>query len=61
MAETLVLRERTGHVATLTLNAPESGNALDERLLDALREALTDLGEDDGIRVVCLTLSLIHI
>jgi len=45
---------RDGRVATLTLNRPESLNALDFSLMDALVEAAADVARDDSLRVVVL-------
>jgi len=55
MAEDLVLLERDGPVVTLTLNRPDKLNAMNEALMNRLRERLTELAEDDGVRVVILT------
>lgn len=51
----LVLIERDGPVATLTLNRPEVLNALNPALLAALCAALDELEEDPGIRAIVLT------
>lgn len=50
-----LLFERTGPIATLTLNRPEVGNALDLTLARALLEAAIACDEDDTIRCVVLT------
>ena len=47
--------ERSGGVATLTLNRPEAANAIDLGLARALMEASIACDEDDGIRCVVLT------
>ena len=53
--ETLTL-ERTGHVATLTLNRPEKLNAFDQHLTREFHQALDELeGEFPDIRVLILT------
>jgi enoyl-CoA hydratase/carnithine racemase len=49
-----VLRRDQDDIATLTLNAPQSLNALSRAMLIALQSALTDLAQDDSIRVVIL-------
>jgi len=49
-----LLVERNGSVATLTLNRPESLNALDFALIDALIDAAADVAADDTLRVVVL-------
>ncbi len=50
----LVLVERSGAVATLTLNRPEAKNALSHPLMDRLHGALLGLEKDDAVRVVIL-------
>ena len=42
-------------VATVTLDRPESRNALSSELLGALAKAMRDAGGDDAVRVVVLT------
>jgi 2-(1,2-epoxy-1,2-dihydrophenyl)acetyl-CoA isomerase len=49
-----LLIERTGAVATLTLNRPESLNSLDVALKEALRDALGELEQDRSCRAVVL-------
>ncbi len=51
----LLLRHRDGPVLTLTLNRPDKRNALSADLVAALKDALADAAEDDGVRVVVLT------
>jgi enoyl-CoA hydratase len=53
--EALVLSERDGYVATLTLNRPKALNALSPALIDELIAALAACDEDDGVRAVVLT------
>lgn len=50
----LVLRHDQDGIASLTLNAPQSLNALSRAMLVALQSALSDLAADDSIRVVIL-------
>lgn len=50
-----VLVERNGGVATITLNRPQKLNAADRELKARLLTVLTELHDDDEIRVVCLT------
>lgn len=50
-----VLLALEGGVATITLNQPASGNALDLRLVRGLDRALRDVAADDRARVVLLT------
>ena len=47
-----LLLTRDGPLATLTLNRPESLNALDFSLMDALVDAAADVAGDDALRVV---------
>ena len=51
----LLRLERAGPIATLTLNRPDVGNALDLALARALLEAAIACDEDDTIRCVVLT------
>lgn len=50
-----ILLQRDQHVATLTLDAPESLNALTIADLLDLREALRSLQDDDQVRAIVLT------
>lgn len=54
MADVLLI-DRADGVATLTMNRPESLNALSTELKDALVQALADVGADDSVRAVVLT------
>jgi enoyl-CoA hydratase len=54
MAEDILLRADEGAVATLTLNSPDSLNALSDAMLDALAAELVVLALDDRVRVVIL-------
>jgi methylglutaconyl-CoA hydratase len=51
----LVLRRRADRVLTLTLNRPDKRNALSADVVTALKRALAEAAEDDGVRVVVLT------
>ena len=51
MSRELLHRETDGAVALLTLNAPETLNALSTEMIDALREALLETAADRAIRV----------
>src|SRR4051794_38797629 len=51
----VVLTEVADRVATVTLNRPESRNALNSELLRALPAALSSVEADDGVDVVILT------
>jgi 2-(1,2-epoxy-1,2-dihydrophenyl)acetyl-CoA isomerase len=46
---------RTGGVATIRLNRPDSLNALNGQLGADLRDAVFEVSEDDGVRAVVLT------
>ena len=52
--EPLVLQQRRGGVAVLTLNRPAQYNALSEEMLAALHAALDTLAQDSSTRVVVL-------
>ncbi|MER2510057.1 enoyl-CoA hydratase [Amaricoccus sp.] len=54
MTDPLLLRADDGAIATLTLNAPASLNALSEAMLDALRAEFDRLAASPEIRVVIL-------
>ena len=49
-----VLIEKTGRIGTITLNRPEVMNALDMDLILELKEAVSQMGADEAIRVVVL-------
>ena len=50
-----VLIERTGYVATLTLNRPERLNAISGPMLEALGSHLIECDNDVNVRVIVLT------
>jgi enoyl-CoA hydratase/carnithine racemase len=52
--EAVLLRERDGGVAVLTLNRPQARNSLSEALLSALTQSLTDIAADKSVRAVVL-------
>lgn len=52
---TLIGRTRARGVETLSLDAPERRNALSAALVGELAGALSDAGEDSGVRAVVLT------
>lgn len=54
MSQTLHV-ERSGGVATVTINRPEAMNALDAPTKVALRDTLQNLGADSAVRAVVLT------
>lgn len=51
----LVLLEREGPLAVLTLNRPEKRNAIDLAMVQALRAALEDLASDKSLSCLILT------
>lgn len=51
----VLLVDREGAVATVTLNRPESKNALTRELIVALGRELAQLDDDDAVRAVVLT------
>ena len=53
--ESLVLTQRQGPVATMTLNRPQALNALSPEMLSALCEALEAIERDEGIRAIVIT------
>jgi len=55
MSNNLVLVEKKGSIATLTLNRPEKGNALSPALLVELYQAMHSIKDDTQIRVVVIT------
>ncbi|MEM6619610.1 MAG: enoyl-CoA hydratase [Pseudomonadota bacterium] len=57
MTEDILMREDEGGIATLTLNAPKSLNALSEAMLAALQGQFDALMEDTATRVVVIRAS----
>lgn len=55
MTDTDVLITRTGGLTTITLNRPETLNALQRPMLEQLRDAVLDAGADNDCRAVVLT------
>ena len=51
----IVLVEKEGSLALITLNRPEKLNALDYALIDQLMEVLDAIEDDDGTRAIVLT------
>ncbi|MDW4548544.1 enoyl-CoA hydratase [Defluviimonas sp. D31] len=54
MSDPILLRDDHGGIATLTLNAPASLNALSDAMLAALRAEFARLAEEPAIRTVVL-------
>ena len=55
MSEELVIYERHDAVALLTINRPQTMNALDMAMLDALESAVDRAAADKDVRVIVLT------
>ena len=55
MRDELVLSERVGAVATVTVNRPAVLNALNTETVATLTEVLSGLGDDVDVRCVVLT------
>jgi enoyl-CoA hydratase len=55
MSESVLLIDKTDGIATLTLNRPESMNALSQNLRTAFTQAFKDVSNDPDIGVVILT------
>ena len=55
MATSLVLVNRHGPVAVVTLNRPDKHNAMSLAMKDAITETLTELDADPNVRVIVLT------
>ena len=51
----LVLTERDGAVATVTLNRPEAMNALSHALRLRLHDVMRELDDDDAVHAIVLT------
>ena len=55
--ESVLLREDSDGITTLTLNRPAQYNALSGEMLNALQIALDDISQDDSVRVVIIAAS----
>ena len=55
MSEPVLKIEKKDQTALLTLNRPQSMNALSTELRDAIENAFSDLKDDPSIRVAILT------
>ncbi len=51
----VVLYEKQGHIARITLNRPEKRNAIDPEMMVRLGDAWTDFEKDDDLRVAIVT------
>jgi len=50
----ILLRERVGSIAVLTLNRPAARNSLSEGLIAELRAALKEIHDDKGVRALVI-------
>jgi len=55
MAGQTVIYEKSGHIATVTLNRPEAGNAYNAAMIKELTEVWTDFRTDDEMWVAIVT------
>lgn len=55
MTAPVVLYEKHGRIARVTLNRPEKLNAIDDALPRALRDAVGEANRDDGVHVIVLS------
>ena len=55
MAYKSLILEKEGHIATITLNRPEAGNALDFRLMVEFDDVLKVVANDSDVRAVIIT------
>jgi 2-(1,2-epoxy-1,2-dihydrophenyl)acetyl-CoA isomerase len=55
VSEKTVLIAKKDMIATITLNRPESNNAFDYPMMEAIDSAINDVAADKGIRVVIIT------
>ncbi|MGV0818987.1 enoyl-CoA hydratase-related protein [Martelella sp. AMO21009] len=53
--EDFVISEKSGHWGQITLNRPDSLNALNEQTLKQLKAALDDMEIDEGCRAIVIT------
>ena len=57
LEEPVLLRDKAGSVAVLTLNRPAARNSLSEGLIAELHAALSDIGGDAAVRAVVIAAS----
>ena len=50
-----VIFEKSGHVVTLTLNRPDTRNALDNKVIDAIEAHCAEINRDYEVRAVIVT------
>ena len=54
MADDIVLHEKRGHVAYITLNVPQKLNAMTDAMLDSVLDGVRRAEEDDDVKVVVI-------
>lgn len=54
MEENLVLYEKLGHIAMITLNRPQAVNAITAEMIDRLKDAVDQVAEDKDVKVAVL-------
>jgi enoyl-CoA hydratase len=55
MSEPAILYEKSGGIATVTMNRPDVRNAINPEMLCRLADAWQDVNDDPGVRVAILT------
>lgn len=55
MSETVVLYQKKGNIALITLNRPQADNAINEQAVGELSEVCQKINEDEDIRVAVIT------
>ena len=55
MTDPVVLYEKDGRIARLTLNRPERLNAIDMAVPDAIEAAVARANDDDDVHVIVLS------
>ena len=55
MPDKTVLLDKRDMIATITLNRPEANNAFDYPMMEAIDNAINNVAQDTGVRVVIIT------
>ena len=50
-----IILERKEDIATLTLNRPEKLNAINQKMIEELENAIAEVSQDKGVRVLIIT------
>jgi len=53
--EAIIIYQKTGFVANITINRPDNGNAVDMELSQELADICTAINQDETVRVVVIT------